>query len=143
MNEATFWSKVDKSGECWLWKGKHNDLGYGELCVAGKRIKAHRFAYQISRGSIPDGIVVCHSCDNPPCVNPAHLWLGTHADNRRDALQKGRIKETLPKLTETQVLAIRKHLADRTKTQRHLADEYGVSKAAVHQIQYRKTWKSV
>jgi hypothetical protein len=85
-----FWSKVDTSGDCWLFMGACTAAGYGEVTVAGRLWYAHRFAYTITYGPIPDGLFVCHRCDTPPCVRPAHLFAGTHSDNMRDMLAKGR-----------------------------------------------------
>jgi hypothetical protein len=75
---------------CWVWviDGKGED--YGQFMVDGKRYKAHRYSYEIHKGAIPEGMYVCHTCDNPPCVNPDHLWLGTNADNVRDMNRKNR-----------------------------------------------------
>jgi hypothetical protein len=81
---------VDRSGECWVWTSKHNDLGYGMLMVNYQRWYAHRLAWTLANGPIPDGLCVLHRCDNPPCVRPAHLFLGTRTDNAKDRDQKGR-----------------------------------------------------
>lgn len=86
-----FLEKVDRRGEddCWLWLAGTSAGGYGLFFNKG-RIMAHRFSYQLHRGTIPQGLRVCHSCDNPPCVNPKHLWLGTPKDNTQDMMNKGR-----------------------------------------------------
>lgn len=89
--EERFWLKVDKSGECWLWiAGKKGRDGYGSCWFGGKPSRAHRVSWELTNGPVPDGMVVCHRCDNPPCVNPDHLFLGTLKDNAQDRNRKGR-----------------------------------------------------
>lgn len=92
--QERFWAKVDKSGDCWLWTAARLRFGHGvfKRHVAGvwKQQKAHRVAYEYMVGPIPDGLFVCHHCDTPPCCNPAHLFVGTAADNMRDMSEKGR-----------------------------------------------------
>jgi hypothetical protein len=97
--EERFWPKVDRSAGpdgCWIWTASKNLKGYGQISshVRNKPFLAHRVSYEIANGAIPSGMYVCHSCDNPPCVNPSHLWLGTLQDNIADATRKGRIKGT-------------------------------------------------
>jgi ribosomal protein L40E len=85
-----FWSYVDKSGDCWEWTGCDNGHGYGVFGVANDSKAAHRVSYEMEHGPIPEGMEVCHHCDNPCCVRPSHLFLGTQADNMRDMYSKGR-----------------------------------------------------
>jgi hypothetical protein len=93
MNDSDFWQKVDTSGDCWTWTGGRNSFGYGLTKHDGHGIGAHRLAWILTNGSIPANLVVCHHCDNPPCVRPEHLFLGTQQDNIRDASRKGRLTE--------------------------------------------------
>lgn len=149
-----FWRFVDKSGPrgCWLWTGRTRDDGYGTLTWDGvHNRRAHRVAYQLAIGPLRDEDVLRHSCDNPPCVNPAHLQPGTHADNiddmwRRDRQWKGyRVRgERHPhsKLTERSVLEIRSGAA-RDESVSSLARRFGISRAAVRAVIQRRTWQWV
>jgi hypothetical protein len=85
-----FWSKVDTSGECWIWAGARSTAGYGQITIEGRPTYAHRLSYEWAHGAIPDGLLVCHRCDTPACVHPDHLFAGTESDNRRDMVSKGR-----------------------------------------------------
>lgn len=88
---ARFWSKVRKSDECWIWiAGRYFPAGYGQFFLDGRDMRAHRTSWTIVHGPIPDGLWVLHKCDNPPCVRPDHLFLGTRSDNMRDCVSKGR-----------------------------------------------------
>lgn len=143
---AVFWSRVDvrEPGDCWLWKGgvfKPN--GYGAFRYDGKTQSAHRFAAILRYGTIPRGLVVCHRCDVPSCVNPEHLFLGTYTDNMQDAAQKGRMahgaRANGARLTEADIVAIRAS----PLTCERLAEHYGVDGSNISCIRRRKTWKHV
>lgn len=85
-----FWAKVRKSDGCWPWIKSRQPYGYGRFNYQGKQVQAHRVAWILTNGPIPDDLCVLHSCDNPPCCNPDHLFLGTKGDNNRDCIRKGR-----------------------------------------------------
>ena len=129
--------------QCVEWQGGRHKYGYGVKWHKGKQQLTHRLAYCEAIGlDITDikGRCVLHTCDNPPCVNPDHLWLGTRRDNAQDRDRKGRGDWSgRAKLTASQVLSIR---AD-TRLLREIADDYGVSLSAVSLIKKRKTWKHI
>lgn len=85
-----FLRHVSKTSKCWIWNGAVNNKGYGVFRINGKNYYAHRIAHEIFKGTIPDGLLVCHHCDNPPCVRPDHLFIGTISDNARDMVSKKR-----------------------------------------------------
>jgi hypothetical protein len=85
-----FWDKVEKTNTCWNWTGAKRS-GYGVIKINHKLISTHRFSYELHNGSIPNGLLVCHSCDNSLCVNPEHLFIGTYSDNMKDCRDKGRL----------------------------------------------------
>jgi hypothetical protein len=158
--EDRFWRFVKKAGddECWLWQGGTNIRGYGRFRrgrASEGMAGAHRFSYELHNGPAPSDRVVMHSCDNPQCVNPKHLSLGTHLDNSHDRSRKGRdaglfvrgedarrqkgAQHPSAKLTEADVLAIRTD----DRTHRQIASHYGVDRTLIGLIKRRKVWKHV
>lgn len=132
-----FWSKVRKGVGCWTWKSYRHPSGYGVFRLHGKSEFAHRVAYRITKGPIPEGMQVCHRCDNRPCCHPAHLFLGTNLENHLDAAKKGRHgKRGKYKLQEEDVIAIRKM----NKTQVEIAEIFGVTQAHVSKIKAGRVW---
>jgi hypothetical protein len=147
---ARFWSKVEKTDGCWEWRAcRFAVTGYGCFGYRGKTWSAHRFAWVLTRGELPESgnlsLCVLHRCDNRACVNPEHLFLGTQADNGRDMAQKGRASrgEThhKAKLTERDVASIR-GLA-KTTSLVAIAERYGVDPSLVGLIVKRRIWKHV
>jgi hypothetical protein len=95
-----FWPKLNKGDGCWEWTGGCNDWGYGMMKGdGGKMLYAHRVSYELHHGEIPNGLFVCHVCDNPKCANPDHLFLGTHKDNMADMMVKGRARNQHTRIT--------------------------------------------
>jgi predicted XRE-type DNA-binding protein len=167
-----FWAKVTKadSGECWGWTARITSDGYGQFREGGKgsrNVRAHRFAYELTKGPIPEGLLVCHTCDNPLCCNPAHLFVGTVADNAADMVAKGRScrgaahrnygkawakatpeqrargeRNGTSKLTANMVREIRRFYQQGMR-QVDLASRFGVEQSNISNIIRRKTWKHV
>lgn len=144
-----FWTKVDQSGECWEWTAYRSRDGYGMIGLDLRGVdRAHRVAWRLMNGPIPPGLQVLHRCDNPPCVNPAHLWLGTQAENIADMNRKGRSRKnprrgsavTTSKLKEPDVLAIRVLIAE-GHGPTAIGRRFGVSPATIHLIRNGKNWK--
>lgn len=146
MNESgRFWSKVDRSGDCWLWTGGTLHYGYGGFWLEGKTLRAHRVAWELENGAVPDGLCVLHRCDVPACVKVSHLFLGTHKDNVADMYAKRRRRQdgefnNSAKLMASDVRDIRLQKGQR---QDKMAATYGVSEATVSCILSGKLWASI
>ena len=133
--EDVFESRIEKADGCWLWKGSKNEYGYGVfLLPGGKPVRAHRYSYEFFKGPIPDGLIIMHTCDNPPCVNPSHLQLGTRADNNADAAIKRRHNYGTAhwngRISDQDIKDIR----SATETQAALARKYGVCQSHISRI---------
>jgi biotin operon repressor len=159
--ETRFWAKVRKTRTCWIWVGARGSPDpYGFIAKDGVNRLAHRVSWELHRGLVPDGMQVCHKCDVPYCVNPAHLFLGTQADNMRDKMEKGRAargdahgthtqpesvrrgsEHGMSKLDENQVQRMREEYAKGGISQPELARKYEITQAAVNSIMLGKTWQ--
>lgn len=144
--ESRFWALISLNfapGACWLWTGDTTGAGYGRFKHGGHRISANRIAYALFNGETPSGMFVCHKCDNPGCVNPNHLFLGTPTDNMVDKVAKKRHahgERTGTSILKTaEVLEIDRLLAEGASLKR-VADAFGVSKRTVHKIKARQNW---
>ncbi len=144
-----FWEKVDKSAGpdgCWLWTAYCSPRGYGTFRRAGKNRLAHRVAWELIHGHILKGLLVCHHCDNPPCVNPAHLFLGTNTDNTQDSIRKGRKaigEANSNRFTEEDILNIRRLYAQGGISQTALANTYNTSQQYISHIVNRHFWTHI
>lgn len=146
-------TKLASSG-CVEWIAYKNPQGYGVMGVGGTYYSAHRLSWAWANSqNIPEGMFICHTCDNPPCVNPEHLWPGTALDNKRDCINKGRSfvphqpgqkgsKNPIAKLTEDAVVDIRK-LKAQGWSYGQLAKKYGVKNVTVYHVVKRNNWKHV
>lgn len=143
-----FWRHIepDTNGGCWLWSGTLLDVGYGQFSVNRAKTSAHRFSWESLRGPIPSGMFICHRCDVRACVNPDHLFLGTQADNMRDAAHKGRVSRGDNHLNavvnETIVREIRA-LAEAGQKPAQIAKTYGLKRTTVGAIVRRRAWAHV
>lgn len=139
-----FFSRVKKLSysECWVWTGAISMQGYGLVTRDKKHTSSHRIAWELQYGPIPDGMCVCHHCDNRKCCNPNHLFLGTNEDNMRDMYQKNRhAKYKERKLTNAQVgNIVRQHTVEKI-SQRELASIYGVNRTTIARIIQGRIYK--
>lgn len=137
-----FWEQAGPPG-CWEWSGARDKDGYGQTrSRMGGRVKAHRRAWEIAYGSIPQGFLVCHRCDNPPCVRPDHLYLGTALQNQTDRWDRG-VTRSPRRFTPEQVRDIRRRYATGTIRQRELAEEYDTRQAVISRVIHRRTYAEV
>ncbi len=148
VGQRRFWKKVKKKGpkDCWEWIGTLRE-GYGLIVIGGFTFNAHRMSYFFKYQSLPDDLLVCHQCDNTSCVNPAHLFLGTSQENRKDCVQKvrhargeGQFKH---KLTENQVSEIRLRYSQSGVSYNKLADRFKVSKQTIYRVINRMSWNHI
>lgn len=132
---------------CWNWKASTVGLGYGRMYLKRGDFRVHRVSFYIHNGVIRDDLCVCHTCDNPLCVNPHHLWQGTYAENMTDRDEKGRTRRgerhDRSKLTADDVRDIRATYATGKVTQVKLADRFGVNNRCISSIVNRLTWKHI
>lgn len=147
-----FWNKVLKTQGCWLWQGAANRYGHGVFRGQFGQTTAHRQAWILTHGDPGPAKFICHNCpggDTPGCVNPAHMFLGTAADNTADMYRKGRqrppigVRNRSAKLTPELVREIRLRYAAGGTTMQSLADAYGVSIGTIHPLLRGKTWKEI
>lgn len=152
--------KIDETTFCWNWTKAFKKFGYGQLWFEGRNWTAHRLSYRMFKGEIPEGLQVCHKCDNPKCINPSHLFTGTHLDNMRDAYHKGRMRQKLKppfigpkwkgkrfgesnmrtKFNSQQVIEIRKALKEGAVAA-EIAKKYGVHFSTIAHIKTGRSWK--
>ena len=142
--EDRFWARVDKSGDCWVWTAYTSVCGYGQCYLNNKTWLAHRASWVIHNGPIPDGLCVLHKCDNPPCVNPDHLYVGTKKDNTRDMIARNRGPSRVgaingnAKLCDLDIWLIRELAPKFTRTA--IAQWFGVTRVQISTIALRKQW---
>lgn len=148
QDELRFWSKVDRKSDpdaCWEWKAAKFDKGHGAFSLKHHNLRANRVAWGLTFGTIPDGLNALHKCDNPPCCNPNHLFLGTKLENNRDRHNKGRSakgeKIGTHKLTQGQVIEIRRLFSLGNTTKVALGKQFGVSDVQIGFIVRGKSWR--
>lgn len=146
-----YYEKGDGGDACWEWKMRLNEWGYGQIWDDGKQRKAHRVAYELHNGEIPDDAYICHTCHNEACVNPDHLYAGDPQSNVDDAIERGTFMSTRPegsqvgtaKLTEDEVREIKRKYKNDEATQGELADEYDMGQTQISRIVRGERWAQV
>ena len=143
------WNRTNRESGCWEWIGCKDGSGYGLISLNGKMVKTHRLAWELTYGSIPNGLFVCHHCDNPACINPEHLFLGTNKDNMQDKIKKGRRNGGGPakgerngaaKISCKDAVEIRR-LHENGLSGRKIADKFGISDSQIFRIILNQCWK--
>lgn len=147
--EERFWEKVDRRdpAECWEWQAARDKDGYGKFDVDGEQRFAHRVSHGLAKETA-EGSLVLHHCDNPPCVNPSHLYLGDYADNARDMYDRGGrsqagVENNQAKLTEDEVVSIKRRLREGEQSQQEIADAFGVARTTISDIKHGRNWAHV
>jgi hypothetical protein len=147
-----FWSRVDRTETCWLYRPAVRSNGYGAVKYQGRTLRASHLSWTLHHGPVPDRLWVLHRCDTPPCVNPDHLFLGNRSDNMRDAAAKGRLDQQLNPLrrraarspfTPDDVRSVRSRYAGGGITMEQLGSEFGVTKHAIWRIVHRLNWSDI
>lgn len=149
--EERFWNNVKKTDSCWIWTGSRKTFGYGQISSGprgkSKNFGAHRLCWIIHFGKIPPHLHVCHTCDNPICVNPKHLFLGTNLDNIADCIAKKRNphgeKHGMSFLKEKDVKEIRNLYKSGNYTQREIATIYNVTRYTISDIILKRSWRHI
>jgi hypothetical protein len=143
VRAAKSW-RVQVCGDCWIWAGSYFASGYGRVGISMSTYKAHRVAYHLACGPFDDALLVCHRCDVKQCVNPAHLFLGTHADNHTDRNSKGRqaAGERMgnAKIDDEQAICVMARLLTGRETQKTIASAFGISPGGVNKMWTGRTW---
>ena len=143
--DIRLWNRVKKTKSCWNWTGATQGVGYGCISLKHKNLLTHRVSYEIFYGGIPNGLCVCHRCDNRLCVNPDHLFLGTIADNQRDAAAKDRLSygdgNANSKLRQKYISFIRHSLFSGSLTGPQLARRFGVDHTTIYRAAKGITWR--
>jgi hypothetical protein len=141
-DKIRFYQKINHNGPngCWTWEASKKEDGYGRFKFNGKDHRAHRFMYELEHNhKVPKDIHVCHTCDNPSCVNPSHLFLGDNSINMRDMVSKGRNVKNIRKLTLKDAKEI-KEMLEKGKTRREISEVFGINKTYVSDIKHGRRW---